>query len=74
MTNVFVCLEQTLGKELMQYKDLSDFPIQAFFLRECSEYETSLRDGECLGGTLTFLEQEMKQKIAHLKSAKIEQS
>jgi len=27
LTNLFVCLEQTLSKELLGYEDLSDFPI-----------------------------------------------
>lgn len=27
LTNLFVCLEQTLNKELLAYDDLSDFPI-----------------------------------------------
>lgn len=72
MTNVFVCLEQTLGKELLLYTDLSEFPVQAFFLRECPEFDKSLKDSECLGGTLSFLEQEMKNKMTHLKSLKID--
>lgn len=56
LTNVFVCLEQTLSKALLSYEDLSDFPIQAFFMRELPEFDQSLRDAECLGGTLSFLE------------------
>jgi hypothetical protein len=43
-----------------------------FFMRESPEFDQSLKDNECLGGTLSFLEQEMKQKIAHFKSVKID--
>ena len=72
LTNLFVCLEQTLSKELLGYEDLSDFPIQTFFLRDCAEFDQSLKDGECLGGTLSYLEQEMKESLAHFKKIKIE--
>jgi hypothetical protein len=43
------------------YEDLSEFPIQAFFFRDCPEFDYSLKDSECLGGTISFLETEMRQ-------------
>jgi hypothetical protein len=72
MINLFVCLEHCLSRTLLSYSDLSDFPIQMFFMRDSPEFDQSLKDNECLGGTLSFLEQEMKQKIAHFKSVKID--
>ena len=37
LTNLFVCLEQSLSKELTGYDDLSNFPVQTFFLKEWLE-------------------------------------
>jgi hypothetical protein len=71
MINVFVCLEHSMSKHLLAYADLSDFPLHPFFIRECSEFDQSLADSECLGGTLSFLEQELKPKIAHFKQLKL---
>jgi hypothetical protein len=68
MVNIFVCLEHTLSKQLLSFADISEFPVHTFFIRESSQFDQSLKKGECLGGTLSFLEQEMKTKIAHFKS------
>jgi len=39
LTNVFVCLEHSMSKYLVAYEDLSDFPIFAFFMRDCPEFD-----------------------------------
>lgn len=57
MLNVFTCVEQKFA-ELVYKKPLSQFPIKAFFIKEMSEFDESLRDMDRLGGTLGHIETE----------------
>ena len=71
MTNLFVCIEQQLHQIVTMYEDLSEFPIHAFFLRDLPEFDQSLKESECLGGTMSFLEGEMRNQLVHFRNIKL---
>ena len=57
MLNVFTCVEEKFA-ELVYMKPLQQFPIKAFFIKEMSEFDESLKNMDRLGGTLSHIETE----------------
>lgn len=68
MLNIFTCVEQKFV-ELIYLRPLSDFPIKAFFIKEMSEFDHSLKNMDRLGGTLSHIETENANLFASNKSA-----
>mmetsp|Transcript_46733 Transcript_46733/g.61825 ORF Transcript_46733/g.61825 Transcript_46733/m.61825 type:complete len:88 (-) Transcript_46733:123-386(-) len=57
MLNVFVSVENKLV-EMIYMRPLSHFPIKAFFIKEMTEFDNSLKNMDRLGGTLGHIESE----------------
>ena len=57
MLNLFTCVEQKLVETIYK-RPIDQFPIKAFFLKEMSEFDNSLKNMDRLGGTLGHIETE----------------
>ena len=57
MLNIFTSVEQKFI-DLVYSQPISDFPIKAYFIKEMSEFDHSLKNMDRLGGTLSHIETE----------------
>lgn len=67
MVNLFTCIEEYLV-ELFYTKPLDSFPIRAFFIKEISQFDHSLKNVDRLGGTLGHIESENAFLFAQYKT------
>lgn len=67
LTNIFVCLSHTQFNEIVLSQPLQDFPLHCYFMRDCPQFEDSMKDVDRLGGSFTFIEKELAGELVNFK-------
>lgn len=70
MANIFLILSD-LVKELVFDQDFTDFPFWSFFMSDSPLFDKQFDSLERIGGTLSHLQNELKQELIQFKGVKV---